>query len=201
MVPYGGAERVLAGNPIGFGVPGGVRPPLVVDISTAMAAGGKVLLALQCGRQIPGDWVLDSQARPTTDPAEFMTAELEMIGMMRPFGAHKGYALAIFAEVLGGILTGYGPAYRDDYIEGNGTFLIAVDAGRFVDLETFRDEVDAFFAKIKSVPCDENTDEVLIPGEMELRTRAQRERDGIPFSDGTWETIEQVAREVGVTVG
>ena len=79
--------------------------------------------------------------------------------------------------------------------------MIAVDAGCFVDLETFRDEVDAFFAKIKSVPCDENTDEVLIPGEMEFRTRAQRERNGIPFSDGTWETIEQVAREVGVTVG
>ena len=201
MVPYGGAGRVLAGNPIGFGVPGGARPPLVVDISTAMAAGGKVLLALQSGQQIPGDWVLDSQARPTTDPAEFMTPELETIGMMRPFGAHKGYALAIFAEVLGGILTGYGPAYRKDYIEGNGTFLIAVDAGRFIDLETFRDEVDAFFTKIKSVPCNENTDEILIPGEMEFRTRAQREQDGIPFSDGTWETIEQVAREVGVTMG
>lgn len=200
MAPFGGTQSVLAGNPIGFGVPSGDGPPLVIDMSTAVAAGGKVLIALQSGRKIPDHWVLGADGRPTTEPSEFMTPDLDVIGAMRPFGQHKGYALAIFAETLGAILTGYGAAYRDDYIEGNGTFVIAIDVSRFVDVNTFRQDIDEFFAKIKSVPCDENTKEILIPGEMEIRTRQQRERDGIPFTDGTWRTIVDAAELVGVPI-
>ncbi|MAE67031.1 MAG: hypothetical protein CMJ18_22450 [Phycisphaeraceae bacterium] len=198
MVPFGGMKPVLAGNPIGFGVPGGSRPPMITDMSTAVAAGGKVLMALQSGEKIPDHWVLDAEGRPTTDPASFMTQDLQIIGAMRPFGGHKGYALAILAEVLGAVLTGYGAAYKDDYIEGNGTFVITIDVARFTDVETFRDEVDRFFAAIKSVPCDDKTDEILIPGEMEMRSFEQRCREGIPIPDGTWQTIVEAAESVGV---
>ena len=200
MVPFGGIKPVLAGNPMGFGVPGGIAPPLVADMSTAVAAGGKVLMAMQAGEKIPNHWVLGADGRPTTEPREFMTPDLKMVGAMRPFGGHKGYALAVFAEVLGALLTGYGAAYRDDYIEGNGTFIVAIDVARFIDVETFRAAVDDFFAGIKAVPRDDATEEILIPGEMETRTRTERERDGIPFTDGTWATIEAAARSVGVEV-
>ena len=56
MFPFGGIGTVLAGNPIGFGVPGASGPPLVADMSTAVAAGGKVLMALQSGGTIPDHW-------------------------------------------------------------------------------------------------------------------------------------------------
>ena len=200
MAPYGGTKPVMAGNPIGFGAPGNTMPPLICDISTATAAGGKVLLALQNGETIPDHWVLNAEGKPTTDPSEFMTLQLETIGAMRAFGEHKGYAIALFAEVIGAILTGYGAAYRDDYIEGNGTFVIAIDIARFVDVESFRNEVDGYFNAVKSVPCDENTDEILIPGELELRSREDRERNGIPFPDGTWQTIVDIATELGVEI-
>ena len=200
MVPFGGIGKALAGNPIGFGVPGGATGPMIADFSTARAAGGKVLMALQSGEPIPEDWVFDAEGKPTTDPAAFMTPDLEITGMMRPFGGHKGYAIATFAEVLGAILTGYGPAYKDDYIEGNGTFIIAIDVPPFIDLDVFRQEVDGLFSKVKSVPTEDGVDEVLIPGEMEARTRAQREADSIPFPDGTWQTIADTANELGVEI-
>ena len=200
MVPFGGIERVLAGNPIGFGVPGNHMPPLITDMSTAVAAGGKVLIALQNGEEIPDHWVLDAQGRPTSQPDEFMTPDLQIIGAMRPFGEHKGYAIALFAEVLGAILTGYGPAYKSAYIEGNGTFIIAVDIARFVDPDEFRREVDGYFKAVKTSRTDEHTAEILIPGEIELRTRAQREIDGIPFPEGTWQTIVDTARELDVAI-
>ena len=201
MAPFGGTKTVLAGNPIGFGVPAAERPPLVTDISTATAAGGKVLIALQNGESIPGDWVFDADGNPTTDPAKFVTPDLQLLGAMRPFGEHKGYALALFAEVLGGILTGYGMAYQDDYIEGNGTFLVAIDPGRFVDPAVFRREVDAYFEAVKSVPTNAETEEILIPGEMEARTWAEREKNGIPIPEGTWQTLVAVAEEAGVPEG
>ena len=200
MVPFGGIKPVMAGNPIGFGTPTKSRAPLVVDISTATVAGAKVLIALQNDQEIPGDWVLNAKGKPTTKPEEFMTPELDIIGAMLPFGQHKGYALALFAEILGAILTGYGPAYKDDYIEGNGTFIVAFDPGRFTDPETFSREVDAYFEAIKSVPTDEKTDEILIPGEMELRIWKEREKKGIPFPNATWKTISDTALDVGVEV-
>jgi uncharacterized oxidoreductase len=163
-------------------------------------AAGKVLVALQNGETIPDHWVLNADGNPTTDPNEFITLQLEIIGAMRAFGEHKGYAIALFAEVIGAILTGYGAAHRDDYIEGNGTFVIAIDIARFADVETFRNDVDGYFSAVKSVPCDENTDEILIPGELEFRSREERERNGIPIPDGTWQTIVDTATELGIKI-
>ena len=200
VAPFGGIKPVLAGNPIALGAPGNTGPPLICDISTAAAAAGKVLIALQSGETIPDHWALNANGKPTTDPAEYMTLELETLGALRPFGGHKGYAIGLFAEVMGAILTGYGAAYRDDYIEGNGTFVIAIDIARFVDVDTFRNEVDGYFNAVKSVPCDENTDEILIPGELELRSRKDREHNGIHFSDETWQTIIDTATELGVEI-
>ena len=91
-------------------------------------------------------------------------------------------------------------AYRDDFIEGNGTFIIAIGVVKFVEVDGFRREVDGLFTMVKSVPCDDETEEVMIPGEIEFRTRRQRERDGIPFSQGTWQTIADTARDLGVTI-
>ncbi len=200
VVPFGGIKPALGGNPIAFGAPSKTMSPLICDISTAAVAGGKVLIALQNGDPIPDDWALNADGKPTTDPGEYMTLELETIGAMRGFGGHKGYAIALFAEILGAMLTGYGAAYRDEYIEGNGTFGIAIAIARFVDVDIFRAQVDAYFQAVKSVPCSEGTNEILIPGELETRAREERQRDGIPFLDGTWQTISDTAAELGVDI-
>lgn len=42
-------------------------------------------------------------------------------------------------------------------------------------------------------------DQVLIPGDPERKTRAERTRNGIPLPDDTWPAIVNTAREVGVS--
>ena len=42
--------------------------------------------------------------------------------------------------------------------------------------------------------------EVLMPGEPERRTRAQRLTEGIPLTDEVWNAIAAVGRERGVEV-
>ena len=42
-------------------------------------------------------------------------------------------------------------------------------------------------------------DEVLIPGDPERKTRAERSKNGIPLPDDTWAAIVNTAREVGVS--
>jgi uncharacterized oxidoreductase len=41
-------------------------------------------------------------------------------------------------------------------------------------------------------------DEILIPGEPERRSRALRERDGIPIPDSVWNELLAVAERYGV---
>ncbi len=42
-------------------------------------------------------------------------------------------------------------------------------------------------------------DQVLIPGDTERKTRADRTRNGVPLPDDTWAAIVNTAREVGVS--
>ena len=42
--------------------------------------------------------------------------------------------------------------------------------------------------------------EILLPGEIELRRRKQREQAGVPIPDETWRLINETAQRLGVTV-
>ncbi len=52
--------------------------------------------------------------------------------------------------------------------------------------------------RLKSQPPAEGFDEVLLPGEPESRSRAERMEKGIPLPDATWDAITTVARDLHV---
>ena len=53
---------------------------------------------------------------------------------------------------------------------------------------------------LKAVPPAPGFDEVLLPGEPEQRTQAERERDGIPLPPTLWTTLGELSGELGVAV-
>ena len=65
-----------------------------------MAARGEVELHLRAGTPLPDGWAIDAEGRPTTDP------EAALAGALLPFGGHKGSAISIMIELLGGIMIG-----------------------------------------------------------------------------------------------
>jgi len=197
VAPYGGTKRAIGANPMAFGLPSDEINPLIMDISTSIVAGGKVQLAEQKGEPIPEGWILDRHGRPSTDPREILDG---IQGALLPFGRYKGYGLGLLIELLGGALTGYGCAYLPDYIEGNGTFMIVIDVVGFIPLEEFQRQADGLFKHVKSNPCNAETKEILIPGEIEFRTKEIREREGIPIPEKTWKIVTDVAEELGVEV-
>ncbi|MEZ4614561.1 MAG: Ldh family oxidoreductase [Caldilineaceae bacterium] len=66
--PFGGTERKLPPNPIAISVPTLNGPAMMLDITTSMVAGGKVLVAASKGEELPGDWMIDLAGNPVTDP-------------------------------------------------------------------------------------------------------------------------------------
>ena len=100
IAPWGGTKAVFGTNPVAFGCPRKGQAPLVVDLSLAKVARGKIKMAADKGESIPEGWAVDGDGNPTTD------AKAAMQGTNLPMGDAKGYALVLMVEILAAVLTG-----------------------------------------------------------------------------------------------
>ncbi len=197
MAPWGGRAPRLSTNPIAFACPAGNAAPISFDIATTVAAEGKVRVKRNRKEQVPLGWVLDAEGRPTTDPNALYGSPQ---GTILPVGGHKGYSLALMIEVLAGIMARAGYSKESPGPVLNGIFMIVVEIARFVPPATFRAEVDDLVRYLKSSPTVPGTDRILVPGEPEAITEAERRRSGIFVEEQTWHQIEEIARELGVQI-
>lgn len=197
VAPFGGTKPIFGTNPIAAAIPMENQDPLVLDFSTSVVASGKIRLAKKTGKELPEGWILNKKGEPTRHPQDYYDG-----GMLLPAGGHKGYALSLLVEVLGGLLTGAGsPVVKESaYKVGNGVFFLLIKVEAFRPLPEFMKEMAALARVIKDVPPQEGIEEVFLPGEMEKRTKAVREKQGIHIPDAVWENIQQAAQEVGVVI-
>jgi LDH2 family malate/lactate/ureidoglycolate dehydrogenase len=198
VAPHGGAERRLGTNPIAWAAPtADPERPLLLDFATSTVAGGKLRLAQIRGQQtIPPGLILDAGGRSSTRLDDFFAG-----GALLPAGGHKGFAMGVMLEVLGGLLSGGSPACLPSYAGGNGTLLIAFHIARFQPLDGFIEQVEQFSATLKNTRPAEGFDEVLLPGEPEARARLQRREHGIPLPEPTWQELCDLAAQLGVMIG
>jgi uncharacterized oxidoreductase len=198
VAPFGGLAGRLATNPISIAVPAQTGTPLLMDFATSVAPEGKVRTMQNSGQSLPAGWIVDSQGRPSTDPADLYGPPR---GALLPFGGHKGFGLSMLIDALAGGLSGAGCCTAvDQPLEGqtDGALLIALRVEDFCPLDDFRAAVMRLIAHVKSSPPAAGTAEVVVPGEREFHTRAERLRTGIPIDDATWDLIRDCASGVGI---
>jgi uncharacterized oxidoreductase len=155
-----------------------------MDWSTATMAEGKVAVALARGEQVPDGVIVDARGEPSRDPADLYAG-----GALLPFGAHKGSGLSVMIQLVGGVLAGTGVTAVDGEAV-NGVVMVALDVGAFVPREDFEEEAEAFCAALAGSRPARGFDAVLVPGEIERRTRARRAREGIPIPAATWSELK-----------
>jgi len=119
-------------------------------------------------------------------------------GAIRAFGEHKGSGLAFICELLGGALTGTGATAADRRF-ANGMLAFYVDPKVVDTSNVFDGEIARYTDFIRATKPIAGVDAVLIPGDPERKTRADRTRNGVPLPDDTWAAIVNTAREVGVS--
>ena len=205
VAPHGGVDRRFSTAPYAVGIPRAGQAPLVLDFATSIVAEGKVLVASQGGKKLPADALIEPDGRATSDPHALYgdyTASgprnyRQGKGAIRAFGEHKGSGLAFMCEMLGGALTGNG-ATREGRPFANGMLSFYVDPARIDTDGFFGPEIERYVAYVKNSRPALTGGEVLVPGEMEQRTRAKRLAEGIPLPDDTWAAIVATAREVGI---
>jgi uncharacterized oxidoreductase len=163
----------------------------VADFATSSATDGKVRMTLDAGQQVPAGWLLDSAGRPTTEPADLYDG-----GALLPSAGHKGSALGLLVEILGGVLAGEGCASTGGD-PGNGFVTIVIDPTAFTETP-FASTVDGVIEAIESSRPADGFDRVCVPGGPELAAMKRRRVDGIPVSPTTWDELAVEAERQGI---
>jgi LDH2 family malate/lactate/ureidoglycolate dehydrogenase len=194
VVPFGGRESRLGTNPMAYAVPAAGRRPVVADFSTSIVAEGKVRVFLHEGRELPLGWILDAEGNPTTDPAELYRG-----GAILPMGGHKGFALALLVEVLGGILAGAGCASLNES-PGNGLVLVVVDPRSTRAGADFGLRVSAVLEAICSSPPAAGQSGPVVPGDPENAVLETRSRKPFALPAETWQLLERTGESLGLDI-
>lgn len=190
VAPIGGKEPILGTNPIAIGIPSN-KHYVSVDMATSASARGKLLEAMRKGQKIPENVALDEDGNPTIDP------ECALRGSILPFGAHKGYALAFMIEIMAGPLVraASGKAVKGtanpEEMCTKGDLIMAIDPSKFVDINEFKEEVDALITEIK-----ESGDNIFIPGDMEVLNIKKAKENGLPVDDVLYTQLKEIADEL-----
>ena len=194
VVPFGGREARLGTNPMAYAIPAAGRPPVVADFSTSIVAEGKVRVYLHDGKELPEGWILDAGGNPATDPAALYDG-----GAILPMGGHKGFALALLVEILGGVLAGAGcPSLRES--PGNGLVLVTVDPGATPGGTGFGARVAAVLDAVTSSPAVAGGSGVVVPGAPEHAARAAREGEPFSLAAETWASLDRTAMSLGIRI-
>ncbi|WPB85066.1 Ldh family oxidoreductase [Sediminicoccus rosea] len=193
----GSAGAVVSTNPLAIAIPAGTRPPLLLDMSTAAVALGKIMAAKDAGTPIPEGWGVDAAGQPTQDPAKVAT--------LLPMAGPKGAGLSLMIECLASLAAGnplislaLRGAGAKEGPRMNG-LAIALDIAAFGEPGAFTAEVDALASAVAAVPASGATP-VLLPGDRGGAVMARRLREGITLPDGTWKRLSASAAGLGVAL-
>ncbi len=200
VAAFGGIDRKLGTTPISMAAPSGASA-VVLDMTTSATAEGKLRVAYQKGEHVPAGLIIDSEGRPSTNPADFygppMGAILPLGG---PFLGHKGFGLSVMLDIFCGVLSGSGVA-RDDLPRGaNGVWLLLLDIDQFLPRAEYEQWIERYIVHIKSSRRVPGVEEILMPGEIEQRRLAQRREAGVAIPDETWRQLCELAARLGVDI-
>ena len=101
-------------------------------------------------------------------------------------------------ELLAGAFTGSGCAGPGQPRFANGMLSFYMAPSFFGTDEAYTAEAQRYIEFFKSSRPASAGGEVLVPGEPERRSKAERLKNGVPLPDDAWRAICATAREVGV---
>ncbi len=184
VAPWGGREARLPTNPYSIAVPGGERGPMMFDFATSKVAGGWIYAARSAGARLPDGVLMDQQGKVTRDPEDYFRG-----GAILPSGGHKGYALALAAEVVAEAMLG--PTTTE-----GGWLLLTVDTTRYQESSTMQRIAEEILDDMRNCPPAPGFERVEVPGEREREHRQRTIDAGIALPARTWRQIEQLSQRL-----
>jgi LDH2 family malate/lactate/ureidoglycolate dehydrogenase len=206
-VPTFAKKAMFGTNPIAFAAPGHERL-FSLDMATTATTRGVIEVLEKEGKPIPPGFAVDVNGRPAKDPASLLDDMLyQRGGGLLPLGAeqsvasgYKGYGLAVMVDILTALCSGgvFGEAVRDSAITSARMchFFMALRIDIFRDVEEFKTDMDAMLCALASLPPAAGAGRVYYAGLKEQEAEAESAKRGVPLSEGTWEKLQEIGKEV-----
>ncbi|MEK9659082.1 MAG: Ldh family oxidoreductase [Chloroflexota bacterium] len=202
VLPTFGREPRLGTNPIAIAAPAGSERPFVLDMATSVVPVNKVRNTRRAGHLLPAGIIAGADGTPILEPVAVPDPFLLLpLGSARASGSHKGYGLAAAVETLCSILSGAGYATvlpRTYYRH----FLMAINIDAFTEISRFKELMDGYIRDLHATPPAAGHERVLVAGEPEWDSHAERSRDGIPLHKDVvaWLRAECATRAVPLSI-
>ena len=207
VAPTFGAEPMFGTNPFAVAMPTGGPADFLLDIATSTVGRGKLEVHQRRRAAIPDGWVIDSTGGYRTDVAELVEglktrrgySLLPLGGAGETHGGHKGYGLALMADLLCGPLAGaaWGRHVYEASDANVGHCMIAIDVAAFTDPQRFRAESAQMSSELRAAQRAPGASRIFIPGEKEAEERAHRIHHGIPLTASVIADLEALAGTYG----
>jgi len=205
--PVGGIVNMIGTNPISVSAPAKKNPPYILDMSTTVAATGKIKEAARQGKQIPKGWLIDKNGESTTDPIDYIEQRgyIQFLGGSPETGGNKGYGLALLVDILCGILSGadVGPnenalihsdLCKNDYNIGH--FFMAINIEAFQSIDNFKNRMDSMLEALLNCPTNTNSKQVLYPGYLE----STRKQENIVIDELIVKSLKNLSRNINISI-
>jgi ureidoglycolate dehydrogenase (NAD+) len=196
MIYFGSRAEGVSTNPIAIAAPtGNPERPILLDMSTAAVALGKIMAARDAGKTIPLGWGVDENGADTTDP--------KAVKAVLPMAGPKGSGLSLMIEILSSLLVANpiisASLNGAEEAPFNG-LVMAIDPRAFGERAAFTQAIDELCQGIKGLPPASEDGEVLLPGERGFAELEKRTREGIPVASGTLSRLVALATKQSVPV-
>ncbi len=169
---------------------------------------GKARVAINKNETLEDGLVVDHKGQSSNNPgvmSGYLYPEKEdnpPLGALTPLGEYKGYGLALFCELFGGVLSGGGSIQpgneRQDSIINN-MFTLLINPVKLVDIPWMQHEIEELTSFCKISPPANPDKPVLIAGDPERFHEKIRQENGIPVDKTTWKQILEGGETLGLS--
>jgi len=155
-----------------------------------------VRVAADAGQRVAPGLLLDADGRPTDDPEVMFR---EPMGALLPFGGHKGFALSVMCEILGGALSG--GRVQDHAPEPspmrNNMLSVVFAPDKLCAPADLARQVERLAAWLRGSRPAAGADAIHLPGEPERIAARERDRAGVPLPLRARQALAGCARSRG----
>lgn len=194
MSYFGAKGEALSTNPLSIAAPrSGGADPILLDMSTAAVALGKIMAARDSGKPIPRGWAIDANGAETEDP--------NAVAAILPMAGPKGAGLSLMIEILASVLVGnaiIAPVLRGEKKGGFNGQVLAINPAAFGDVPSFFAAMENLAGALHALDPVSSADPVKLPGERGFRTERERTAKGIPLAVGTARNLTKAAERFGL---
>lgn len=206
VAPPGSTDRRLSTNPVAAGIPtfDALDFPIILDMATSVVAGGKTWERKRADEDLPEGWVVTEDGEPATAPDALEGNTGALLPLGGTTAGHKGFGLAVAAELLGALLGNSVVAGDREHVHfNNAVGLVTIDPTWFTSRQTIEDKLRTLTEYLRDatpVPGlapESAGDEIMLPGEPEHRHELSSCRSGVDIPSETVVDLNACAEAVG----